>query len=137
MTPADLFDGLPALADTPPPRSRHGSLDPSREAAQTVAPRAPRQFALVLRVLEQGPANPEEITRRIEALGYPVLLTSIRPRASQLAREMGLIVATEQRARSEGGCKSTVYRLADATEISGFLARKAAEAEHGEGADNG
>lgn len=131
----DLFDGVPALQDSAPARWRHGSLNTSRGGAEAVAPRVPKQNTLVLRALEQGPANPEEITRRIEAMGFPMLLMSIRPRCSQLAREMGRIVATEHRARSEGGCKSVVYRLAEAAEVSAFLARKAAADEHGEAAN--
>jgi hypothetical protein len=93
---------------------------------------APRHFDLILSALEKGPANPETIAKRIEAeTGRALLLTSIRPRCSQLAREMGRIVATEDRARSEGGCKSIVYRLATSDELSAFLARKAAEDEKG------
>jgi len=107
----------------------------SREAAMAVRARAPTQCALVLQALEQGPAHPEEITARIHARGHKVLLMSIRPRCSQLVR-LGKIVDSGERGKGEGGCKAIVWRLATADELSLFLARKAAEDEHGE-ADHG
>ncbi len=128
-----INNGPPPLrqGEMPPPRYRHGSADTSAAAARKVAERAPTHFALILKALESGPANPEALVRRIAAEGHSVLLMSIRPRCSQLAREMGRIIATPERARSEGGCKSVVYRLATPGELSLFLARKAAEAEKG------
>ena len=109
------------------PRWRRNAIgETSRLAALAVASRAPTLRQRVLEILSQGPAIPETIFAQMKAEGVRTVLTSIRPRCSELAR-MGLITDSGRREKGEGGCSAIVWRLTTPAEQRRFAARKAAE----------
>lgn len=105
----------------------------SRAAAEFVAPSAGRMMDRIeALVAERGPMSPEEITEALWTPDNPILLNSVRARATQLKR---LGRATDSGLRGLGESRKVrVIRIRVTTpdERSLFLARKAAEDEHGE-----
>lgn len=70
------------------------------------------------RVLERitaGPCIPETILADVRREGVATVLTSIRPRCSELAR-LGLIRDSGRRERGEGGKPAIVWRRCDPVE---------------------
>lgn len=90
--------------------------------------RAPTLRQRVLEIIAEGPALPEAILARLRADGVRTVLTSVRPRCSELLR-MGLITDSGSREKAEGGCKAIVWRLTTDDERAAFRARAAATAE--------
>ncbi len=113
---------------------RNAIGETSRLAALAVASRAPTLRQRVLEILSEGPAIPETIFAQMRAEGVRTVLTSIRPRCSELAR-MGLITDSGRREKGEGGCSAIVWRVTTPDEQAAFAARRAAEqqqeANHG------
>lgn len=75
------------------------------------------------RVLDRitcGPCIPETIFADLRADGVSTVLTSVRPRCSELAR-LGLICDSGQRERGEGGCRAIVWRRTTAAEEAAYL----------------
>lgn len=117
------------------PGYRHQSTgETAKAAALAVGTSAKTLEAWCVDALANGPRSPEEARDWIEgATGRPILLTSIRPRFSQL-KARGLVTDSSERGLGEGGrCKSIRWRLTTAVERALFAARAAADAEHGEG----
>ena len=79
----------------------------------------------VLDRLGRGPAIPETILADLRAQGISTVLTSIRPRCSELLR-MGLIRDSGQRQTGEGGKKAIVWRLANDAERAAHVSAKIA-----------
>lgn len=100
----------------------------SREAAFAVAEKAPTLRERVLAILAEGPAIPETIHARLVREGVSTVLTSVRPRCSELMR-MGLITDSGRREKGEGGCNAIVWRLTSDEERAVFRACKAASEE--------
>lgn len=90
--------------------------------------RAPTLRQRVLAIIGEGPAIPETILDRLRADGVRTVLTSIRPRCSELVR-MGLIRDSGKREKGEGGCNAIVWRLTTEDERATFRARSAASEE--------
>lgn len=113
---------------------RNATGETSRLAALAVASRAPTLRQRVLEILTEGPAIPETIFSQMKAEGVRTVLTSIRPRCSELAR-MGLIIDSGRREKGEGGCSAIVWRVTTHEEQRAFAERRAAklqqEAAHG------
>lgn len=99
-------------------RSAAGST--SREAAEAVAERAPRQADLALGVIrERGRASPEEITDLLTARGHKVLLTSIRARCTQM-HKLGQLKPSGEYAKGESGrCRTIRWEEASAAPTPG------------------
>lgn len=74
----------------------------------------------VLERIERGPCIPETILADLRAAGVSTVLTSIRPRCSELVR-LGLICDSGQREKGEGGCRAIVWRLTTAAEEAAYL----------------
>jgi len=105
---------------------RNATGETSRLAALAVARRTPTLRKRVLEILTEGPAIPETIFARMRAEGVRTVLTSIRPRCSELAR-MGLITDSGRREKGEGGCRAIVWRITTDEEKRRFAERMAAE----------
>lgn len=98
----------------------------AREAAK--AGKKPTLRHLVLDRIREAPAIPETILADLRAEGVRTVLTSIRPRCSELAR-LGLIRDSGQREKGEGGCKAIVWTACTPDETAAYLAAKASEGE--------
>lgn len=86
----------------------------------------------VLDRIAQGPCIPETILADLRAEGVSTVLTSIRPRCSELVR-LGLIRDSGMRQKGEGGKLAIMWRLATAAERAEWEAKmEAAEAKGGE-----
>ncbi|MDP3377031.1 MAG: hypothetical protein Q8S53_01600 [Brevundimonas sp.] len=117
-----------ALQNPTPRWRRNATGETSREAAFAVAGKAPTLRERVLAILAEKPAIPETILARLIGEGVSTVLTSVRPRCSELLR-MGLITDSGRREKGEGGCKAIVWRLTTEDEREAFRARAAATAE--------
>jgi hypothetical protein len=114
------------------PGWRPGSAETSRAAALSIRSAAPTMLAAVTELLTECPASPEQLQAKLAARGTKALLTSVRARVCQLHKQ-GRVVDTGERGMGESGtAKVVIWRLATPEEFSLFLARRAAEAEHGE-----
>ena len=102
---------------------------PGREAAVAYSGKARTHRQQVLEALHQGPGTAEEIGERIGLHWY---LT--RPRLSEL-HALGQAMKTGERGRGALGGSVNRWRIATSEELALVAARRAAEAEHGEGAD--
>lgn len=120
-----MMDALP----NPHPLWRKASTgETARDAARAMAPdhKAPTLRKRVLDIVtEHGPIIPERALVRLRDDGVSTVLTSVRPRFSELAR-MGLIVDSGQRERAEGGCKAIAWRLATPEETAAYHAAREA-----------
>lgn len=84
----------------------------SREAAEAVADRAPRQADLALSVIgERGRASPEEITATLTNRGHKVLLTSIRARCTQLHKQGRLRPSGSFAIGESGRCRTIQWEI--------------------------
>jgi hypothetical protein len=115
------------------PRWRKGpNSATSREGAIHATTRAEPLKVAILRRLAAGPASPEELLAKFAADGERVLLNTIRARCSDLHSE-GRLQPSGTFGRGESGKVRVIrWRLSTAEELSLFLARKAADDEHGE-----
>lgn len=122
----DLRQGLEG------PFARNNSTGETAQAARDfVRPKVPNLQALVLQIIEAQPSSPEQIHARLTAMGVRTVLTSVRPRTSELARK-GLIKDSKRRALAESGrCKAIVWVATDADERARFDALKAVESANG------
>lgn len=86
--------------------------DTSRTAAKAMQQPVRTLAAWCLTVLKDGPQTPEQVRERIEIeTGRPTLLTSIRPRFSQL-KARGLVRDSGARGLGEGGrCLAIKWEL--------------------------
>jgi hypothetical protein len=94
------------------PGWRAGSTGETAEAAaNAMRDRAPALIAQIEALLAEGPLTPEEAQAKLAARGCVALLTSVRPRFSQLARQ-GRVTDSGERGLGEGGrCRSIRWRL--------------------------
>lgn len=121
----DLFPNAPGWR-----ASAHGET--SRQAAEAMRFKAPKMLDRVTALLAEGPASPEQLHAKLKRQGVSALLTSVRARVCQLHKQ-GRVVDSGARGLGESGnCKVIVWRLSTPDELSLNLARRAAEAEHGE-----
>lgn len=86
----------------------------------------------VLDLIEGEAGTPEAVFAKLRAAGVNTVLTSVRPRCSELAR-MGLIKDSGRRAPGEGGRAAIVWTATTTEERTRFLFRLAAEADQGSG----
>lgn len=100
----------------------------SKAAAVAMTPKAPTLRQRVLERIRIAPAIPETIFADLKAEGVSTVLTSIRPRCSELVRQ-GLIKDSGRRQKGEGGCSAIVWEACSVEETSAYLARVAAKAE--------
>lgn len=119
---------MSALQNPTPLWRGNATGETSREAAFAVAGKAPTLRERVLAILAEKPAIPETIHARLISEGITTVLTSVRPRCSELMR-MGLITDSGRRERGEGGCKAIVWRLTTDEERATFRSRAAASEE--------
>lgn len=80
----------------------------------------------MLEIISDGPAIPETILARLRAEGVRTVLTSVRPRCSELVR-MGLIRDSGRREKGEGGCNAIVWRLSTPEEQQRFAQKRDAD----------
>ena len=85
--------------------------DTSKAAATLVAPRAPALLAVIVDLLTEGPASPEQLHAKLAERGQRELLTSIRARVCQLHKQ-GRVTDTGLRGIGESGvAKVKIWRL--------------------------
>lgn len=99
---------------------RNATGETSREAAAG-SKKTLRQR--VLERLERGPASPEMIFGELEAEGVRTVLTSVRPRCTDL-QKLGLVRDSGQRGRSEGGKRSIIWERCSPEQEAAYLAAK-------------
>jgi len=92
-----------------------GEMETGRDAASAMAAKAPTMRDRCLAALREigAPATPEMITHHLAAQGQTVLLMSVRPRMSELAR-LGKVRDSGQRGIGEGGHKAVKWALVEA-----------------------
>lgn len=112
MTDDPKRDGYPKK----PGWRRSATGTTSREAAEAVADRAPRQADLAWDIIvEKGRASPEEIMAALNARGHKVLLNSIRARCTQL-HKLGKLRPSGSFAKGESGrCRTIQWEVAPST----------------------
>ena len=112
--------------DHPTPLWRNNATgETARAAALHIRPNAPKLRDRVLRHIEERPSTPEDIFERLCREGVVTVLTSVRPRCSELAR-LGLITDSGERDLAESRrCKAIVWRATTADERSLFTALQA------------
>lgn len=123
-------DTLEALARIRPPRSKRNAQGGTAEGgAAYMRPKQQPLLHKTLKMIRERPATPEDLQRRLKAAGVFHVITSIRPRMTELHRA-GLICDSGERGLGESGkCTAIVWRATTAEEYSEFIARKAAEEE--------
>ena len=107
-------------------RRAPGASQRRRRSSSPLSSRKPTLRQRVLAIIAEGPALPEAILARLRAEGVRTVLTSIRPRCSELAR-MGLIRDSGRRAKGEGGSNAIVWRLATPDERAAFERARAGQ----------
>jgi len=101
----------------------------SKGAAGLAAINAGPLKLVVLDLLAQAPATPEELKQRLSDAGRVALLNTVRARCTDL-RVLGLVCASGTFGIGEGGhAKTTRLRLTNAVERGIFNTQKALEAE--------
>lgn len=131
-----MSDDREHLLQDPAPRWKASSIgETAREAAENQAKpeKAPTLRRRVLADIERRPAIPEMVLGSLRQQGVKTVLTSVRPRCSELAR-MGLIKDSGLRLPGEGGGNAIVWTATSAEERALFAARQAAKTEK-DGAD--
>jgi len=101
---------------------RRNASGGTSEPAAKVRDRRPLR-ELVLVEIEAQPSTPEMVFARLKAAGVQTVLTSVRPRCTELAK-LGLVADSGDRGRGEGGCKAIIWRATSASERADFLAAK-------------
>lgn len=116
-----------ALIENTLPLWRHSSIgETAKEAALSVAPRAPTLRQLVLDIIEEGPATGEAVFATLQGRGVRCVLYSIKPRCSELARQ-GLIKDSGKRGLSDSGrCQSIIWTRTTDDERAAYLANQEA-----------
>ena len=120
------------------PGFRRGPNSATSEAAAKLAgERAQPLKERVLEMLSRGPASPEELVAQFVETDERVLLNTVRARCSDL-HALGRIGPSGTFGIGESGKARVIrWRVCTAEELAIAAARRAAEAEHGEGAANG
>jgi len=95
-------------------------------AAKSIGRKAPTLRQRVLDHLAAGPATPEQLLALIRKDGVFTVLTSIRPRCSELAR-LGLITDSGKRQPGEGCGAAIVWRVTTDDERAAHAAKVAAD----------
>lgn len=114
-------------AFSPPRWRRNATGETSKAAAIDMRPRAPRLRDRVLAHVEERQGTPEDIQARLRADGVFHLVSSIRPRFTEL-KAAGLVCDSGERGLGESlRCKSVVWRATTPEERSHFAALKALE----------
>ena len=117
------------IAQHPRPLWRKNSTGETAKAAALAGEkRTLRQRVLDLIEAADAPMIPEELLERLRADGVQTVLTSVRPRCSELAR-LGLITDSGERRKGEGGCKAIAWKATTAGERAAWAAAKAAEGD--------
>jgi hypothetical protein len=112
------------ITNHPQPQWRRNSVgETARAAAQAGDRKTLRQRVLDLIEASPSPLIPEEILAKVAAAGVNTVLTSVRPRCSELVR-MGLIRDSGERRRGEGGCKAIAWRATTAEERAAWTAEQ-------------
>lgn len=121
---------MTAISKHPRPLWRRNSTGETAEAAAKAGDRRPlRQHILDEIEAADGPLIPEEILARLRARGIKTVLTTVRPRCTDLSRRMGLITDSGVRKPGEGGCKAIAWRPTTAAERAAFQLARASEAD--------
>ena len=109
----------------PPPRWRRNSTgETAKAAALAMRPRAKTLRQRVLDHVEERPGTPEDVQARLKAEGVFHLVSSIRPRFTEL-KAVGLVCDSGARGLGESGrCKSVVWRATTPEERERFRARQ-------------
>jgi hypothetical protein len=107
---------------------RNSTAETARAAAQAGDRRTLRQRVLDLIEASPSPLIPEEVLAKVIAEGVNTVLTSVRPRCSELAR-MGLIKDSGERRRGEGGCNAIAWRATTIEERAAWAAEQAGGTE--------
>lgn len=110
MTLAHQLDG-PGLY------RKNATGETSREAAKG-SKKTLRQR--VLERIERGPASAEMIFAELRAEGVQTVLTSIRPRCTDLLKR-GLVRDSGQRGKSEGGKRSIIWERTTPDQEAAYL----------------
>lgn len=99
------------MSEFPNPRWRNNATgETAKAAAIDMRPRAPRLRDRVLAHIEQRRGTPEDIQARLKADGVFHLVSSIRPRFTEL-KAAGLVCDSGERGMGESlRCKSVVWR---------------------------
>lgn len=94
----------------------------AKAAAAVMTPKAPTLRQRVLDRIRMEPAIPETILADLLAEGVQTVLTSVRPRCSELVR-LGLIKDSGRRQKGEGGCNAIVWEACSVEETSVYLTK--------------
>ena len=95
--------------------------DTSKAAGSLVAPGAPSMLAVIVALLAEGPASPEQLKAKLAERGREVLLTSIRARVCQL-KQQGRVTDTGERGIGESGvARVKIWRLTTPAERQRIL----------------
>jgi hypothetical protein len=92
-----------------PDRPGFKAAGTSQQAAETIAPRAPRLRSLVLAAFKDAPAG-MTADQAAATLELPIL--SVRPRVAELHR-LGELRRTDERRQNASGMSAAVWRIAD------------------------
>jgi hypothetical protein len=115
------------------PAARFGATGGTSEAARDrVRAGAPKMLDRIVDLLAEGNASPEQLHAKLKGRGVPSLLTSVRARVCQLNKQGRVCDSGTRGIGESGSCKVIVWRLSTPDELALFLARSAAEAEHGQ-----
>jgi len=119
---------MTVIKKRPKALSRRGSTGgTSEEAARFVRPRLGPICQAVLDEIEKAPSTGEEVFERLTEAGIRTTLYTVKPRLSDLARNMGLITDSGRRGTSYSGrCKSIIWRATTEEERKAFLDQLAA-----------
>jgi|WetSurMetagenome_2_1015567.scaffolds.fasta_scaffold589897_2 hypothetical protein len=120
-----------AIPNVPPRWRKNSTGETARTAAQRMTPKAPSLRERVLDYLEHEQATPERIFAELKAQGVACVLTSVRPRCSELVR-MGLIADSGRREPGEGGSAAIVWRATTELERVRWRTQKAEAERRGE-----
>ena len=105
----------------------------SREGAVLAGVKAPALKLQILEHLARRPSTPEEITAAFEAEGNRQLLNTIRARCTDLYKAGQLMPSGTFGLGESRKVRVIRWRLSTSEELALHLARRAADAEHGEG----
>jgi hypothetical protein len=113
------------ITEHPRPQWNRNSIGETAQAAASISERKTlRQRVLDLIEASDAALIPEEILERIRADGVRTVLTSVRPRCSELAR-LGLIRDSGEHRAGEGGCKAIAWRPTTLAERAAWAAEQA------------
>lgn len=111
------------ITNHPAPQWKRSSIGETAQcAAQSSDRRTLRQRVLDAIEASPAPLIPEDILAQLRADGVKTVLTSIRPRCSELARA-GFIRDSGQRRPGEGGCSAIAWRATTTAERAEWAAK--------------